>query len=350
MINSHFDVAVIGGGIMGLSTLYHLSKDTGLRVALFEQNRLGNGSTQKSGGFVRGFHHHRQDILWAHETLTFLRQYQNETGFKAIGCHYLLADVADGELHQSIRLMAKLGEELQLLEAEQLYTAVPQCQRNLVKRAIYEPGAGFADPLRTALFYAQLASDNGALYCEGARVKQINYDGVFRIELDDIGYTADKVSLNLGAWSAEFLAAMGHRSDSHPKAVQADTFICNTAMFPDTCLLDEVTDLYTRPFGNNQQLIGIATNRYDVPLVQELAPDAAQRRACLDKLDKTLNISTSKLLHSGARVGFDSYTADCRGRLYLSASVPGLCISEGWSGAGFKLAHGAGRFAAKLIL
>ena len=44
-IPSHADIVVIGGGIIGCSTAYHLARDHKANVIVLEQNKITSGST-----------------------------------------------------------------------------------------------------------------------------------------------------------------------------------------------------------------------------------------------------------------------------------------------------------------
>ena len=50
--NLKFDVAIIGGGIMGCSTAYHLAKNGWKDVILLEQGRLSGGTTWHAAGLL----------------------------------------------------------------------------------------------------------------------------------------------------------------------------------------------------------------------------------------------------------------------------------------------------------
>jgi len=49
---SHAEIVVIGGGIIGCSTAYHLARDHGADVVVLEQNQLTSGSTWHAAGLV----------------------------------------------------------------------------------------------------------------------------------------------------------------------------------------------------------------------------------------------------------------------------------------------------------
>ncbi len=52
--NNECDVLIIGGGLSGVSLLYHL-KNSGLKVILVERNRLGRGVTSRTTGKLTYF-------------------------------------------------------------------------------------------------------------------------------------------------------------------------------------------------------------------------------------------------------------------------------------------------------
>src|SRR5690606_39453565 len=54
---THARIVVIGGGIIGCSTAYHLARDHKAEVVLLEQGKLTSGSTWHAAGLVRSEEH-----------------------------------------------------------------------------------------------------------------------------------------------------------------------------------------------------------------------------------------------------------------------------------------------------
>ncbi len=85
-MNSHYRAVVIGGGVVGASVLYHLSKLGWTKVALIERSVLTAGSSWHAAG---GFHalnaNPNMAILQAY-TIDLLKEIEAESG-QAIGMH-----------------------------------------------------------------------------------------------------------------------------------------------------------------------------------------------------------------------------------------------------------------------
>ena len=87
---SHAEIVVIGGGIIGCSTAYHLARDHRADVVVLEQNQLSSGSTWHAAGLV--------GQLRSSASITQLLKYSVElysrleaetglaTGWKMTGC------------------------------------------------------------------------------------------------------------------------------------------------------------------------------------------------------------------------------------------------------------------------
>ena len=77
---SHASVVVIGGGIMGASTLYHLAKLGVTDAILLERNKLTSGTTWHSAAQVRALRHSRNLTRMIQYSVDLYSQLEQETG------------------------------------------------------------------------------------------------------------------------------------------------------------------------------------------------------------------------------------------------------------------------------
>jgi len=77
---SHASVIVIGGGIMGCSTLYHLAKFGVSDAVLLERNKLTSGTTWHSAAQVRALRHSRNLTRMIQYSVDLYSQLEQETG------------------------------------------------------------------------------------------------------------------------------------------------------------------------------------------------------------------------------------------------------------------------------
>jgi glycine cleavage system aminomethyltransferase T/glycine/D-amino acid oxidase-like deaminating enzyme len=218
-------IVIIGGGIMGCSVAYHLSRLGETDVVLLEQGRLTSGTTWHAAGLV--------GQLRAHESMTRLIRYSTElysrleaetglaTGWKQCGS---LAVARSAERMVQLRRTAAVAraygvacEVIGPAEAGKLY---PLMRTDDLQGAVWLPGDGKANPSDLTLALAKGARNSGVKIFEGVRAaapELLNVDGQRSVRTlqwrDKQGrqgtIAADIVVLAAGQWSRELGRQMG---------------------------------------------------------------------------------------------------------------------------------------------
>ena len=93
------DVAIIGGGIIGASIAYHLTKKGVRDVLVLERDRLGSGSTGKNAGGIRLQFSSEINVRLSLRSLPHIERFKEEIGvdpdFHQVG--YLFLITSDGD-------------------------------------------------------------------------------------------------------------------------------------------------------------------------------------------------------------------------------------------------------------
>jgi sarcosine oxidase subunit beta len=156
-MDANYDAVVIGGGIMGLSSAFQLSR-RGLKVAVLEKSIIGAGSSGKSSAIIR---QHYSNETTASMALHSLRVFQNfedivggECGFRETG-FLALTRVKDVQgLKENIQLQRAVGIQTELIDRVGVLEVMPVLETSDLGGAAYEPEAGYADPNLTLSSYA----------------------------------------------------------------------------------------------------------------------------------------------------------------------------------------------------
>ncbi len=158
---------VIGGGLVGCSILYHLTKLGWKDVVLLERDELTSGSTWHAAAGIHGLHDNNNISKLQYYTMQLYENLEKETGQ---GCGIFqpgalyLAQTPDRE-HQ-LRIQAAKAKyfqvefhELSQAEAEEMH---PLVNFDGIRCIMYEPDGGNVDPSGVTHAYAQGARNNGA--------------------------------------------------------------------------------------------------------------------------------------------------------------------------------------------
>ena len=181
------DVAIIGGGIVGLACAYALAR-RGASVSLFEKGRLGGEQSSRNWGFVRQQGRDPVEIPLMAESNRLWRQLETELEadieWEQQGNLALAATEADlSRYEEAAALCRQFGIKTNLLTGEAVARLVPGLAGPYVG-GLYTDSDGQADPLKATLAFARAAERHGArlyAYCavEGLRRCNGRIAGVF---------------------------------------------------------------------------------------------------------------------------------------------------------------------------
>jgi dimethylglycine dehydrogenase len=166
-MKTHAQAVVIGGGVIGCSILYHLTKLGWSDVMLLERDELTSGSTWHAAANIHGLHDNTNISRIQHYTMNLYKELEVETGqgcgvFQS-GSLYLAQ--TEAREHQ-LRLQAAKAKlygmnfyEITRSEAENLH---PLVNFDGIRCIMYEPDGGNVDPSGVTQAYATGARSRGA--------------------------------------------------------------------------------------------------------------------------------------------------------------------------------------------
>lgn len=175
-------VVIIGGGVVGCSVAYHLTKLGWSDVVLLERKQLTSGTTWHAAGLIAQ--------LRATANMTKLARYSQElygdleaetgvaTGFKRVGS-ITVALTGDRmeELSRSAAMARAFGVEIEEITTDEVKRRYEHLNTDGVVGGVYLPKDGQGDPANIALALAKGARQRGAVVRERVKVTGIARDG-----------------------------------------------------------------------------------------------------------------------------------------------------------------------------
>ncbi len=216
-------VCVIGGGVVGCSVLYHLTKLGWSDVMLLERSELTSGSTWHAAG---GFHTLNGDTNMAAlqgYTIRLYKELEEITGMSC-GLHHVggvtLADNRD-RFDMLLAERAKhrfMGLETEIVGPEDIAKIAPVTNTDGIIGALYDPLDGHLDPSGTTHAYAKAARMGGATIETHCKVISTTprADGTWDVVTDKGTVHAEHVVNAAGLWAREVAAMAGVYLPLHP--------------------------------------------------------------------------------------------------------------------------------------
>ena len=214
---SRAQVVVVGGGIIGASIAYHLTKRGVTDVLLLEQGQLTGGTTWHAAGLV--------SQLKPTHSLTRLATYSNRlfeeledetgqaTGYRAPGSISVAADLERWEeMRRGISMASTVGVDIREIDMDELQEKVPLLRTDDLVGALFIPKDGQTSPVDTTMALVKGARQGGATIVEGVAVQRLLKDGdtCIGVETED-GHTveAETVVMAAGMWTRHLAETIG---------------------------------------------------------------------------------------------------------------------------------------------
>lgn len=215
-MKSHARVVVIGGGVVGCSVLYHLTKFGWTDVVLVERSELTSGSTWHAAGGMHTINGDPNVAKLQKYTVELYKEIEAYSG-QDIGLHMtsgmmLAATPERFEWMKSILAKGRyLGLEAELLSPKEAHDLMPLIDPDQFVGAVFDPVEGHLDPYGTTHAYAKSARKNGAEIYLHTKVEDLvqRADGSWRVITDKGEIVAEHVVNCGGLWAREIGRMVG---------------------------------------------------------------------------------------------------------------------------------------------
>ena len=362
---SNTQVVIIGGGVVGCSLAYHLTKRGLKDVVLLERKQLTCGTTWHAAGLV--------GQLRATQNMTRLAQYTtglfgdleaetgHATGFAQFGSLSLATnDERFEELKRGASMARCFGVEVEVVSASEAQTMWPMINVDDVVGAVFLPKDGKVNPIGVTQAMAKGAKTGGAKIFEDTKVQAIHTkEGRITGVATDKGDIQAEVVVNCaGMWARE----VGRMAGANVPLHAAEHFYIVTENFegmapqlpvlrdPDNCayykedagkLLLGAFEPTAKPWGMD----GIPDDFSFTQLADDFDHFEPVLEAALKRLPALEKVGVQLFFN-----GPESFTPDDRYLLGPTPEVENFYVAAGFNSTGIQSSGGAGKVLADWIV
>jgi sarcosine oxidase subunit beta len=341
------DAIVVGGGVNGASTAFHLA-ERGIKTILLDRGEIAGASTGKSGGLVRMHYTNPYEARLANESLPYFLDWKHrvgvgDPGFARTGFIQTVSARNVSALHENVRMLQGIGVNTCIVNGDDVRRMQPWVDADDLIACAYEPDSGCAMPGDTARSFAQAAERLGAEIVTGAAVTALRVAGgrIVGVTTTQGEYDAPLVIVCAGVWSVPLFAEIGVALPVESYRTQVPLFRRQGAlplgMDGHMVFIDAALGSYFRPYGETETLIGARQRSRPVN-----SPDVYKQEADAEVIADAKQVLARRVPDmEGAAVtrhwaGILDMTPDHCPILEANIGADGLYLAAGFSGSGFK--------------
>jgi len=350
------DFVVIGAGIHGLTAAYHLAV-RGHSVTVLDKGDVAEGPTGAASGVVRAYYTNAFLAEVAQQSIAVLEELEassdTASGYRRTGGLYLHGPEEMEQVTENAHSLVRAGVPTTVLSVDQLAAAHPGLVLEGVGVGVWEPGAGIADPYRTALSYAQRLRALGVDLQLGSEVTAIEERaGAVSVRTaDGRSFAGGRLLITAGPWTAPLARLVGSElpliAERHVVGGLHDAK-AGPGTVIDHVLIDVVAGYYSRPWGDDGFVLGpLAATEATDP--DEFDPEVTQDEYTW-LADRAAARAPVRARATPARSWASLYDVSPDWQPVIGQIGESTFVDAGTSGHGFKLAPVLGDHVARLLL
>src|SRR5580704_5788183 len=372
--SEHYDVVLIGGGIIGSSVAMGLAQ-RGLRVAVADIDLRGRlSSSEKNAGGVRATWWQPVNITLCRESIRYYESIRDEVGFRQKGYLWLYDAENWPKACDRLEVQRALGHPIETLTPAEVNRRVPEIDRlEGIAGATFSPADGLINPNLLKEHYRTVATAAGAkfldrVYVQAADVASdevrlqclrsaapLNDDSLAHLMTDDgqaatppgppFELRANAAAITTGAWADDVLQIFGLKNYSEPIRRQICLVDNRVSNFEAYGMIVDTSGVY---FHNDGPHILAGYSPPDTPpghhfeydgepfFLNEVWPRMYARMS-----------SCERMKHAGGWAGLYEVSPD-RSAI-IGRAAPRIYEAHSFSGRGVMQSYGAGQALAELI-
>lgn len=351
-----YSFSIIGGGVIGCSVAYHLSKELGEDIVLLEKEFIASGSSGLAAGILSHQLWNKDDIELVRRSVDWIRRVsEKEEGFpfNQDGLLRLVCREDEVEpLKRSVSLQQGQGSDVKFLEPDEIADITSEIATDDVTGAAYCPDDSYVDPYQLCIYFAKSAEERGAAFFQKSEVRKIEKTrgGPFRLKTAKDVIECETVIVCAGPWSKNVGRMFGLGLPLKPYRTQ----VAITTPFMGEVRIPMVHDIsnsfYMKPETGGTILAGNGTESV------ESDPDNFKERAGFDFMTSISENMLRRLPRSEKAslvrgwAGLCTATPDRVPLIGFHSEVEGLFLAVGFNALGVMRAPAIGEIVSELAL
>jgi sarcosine oxidase subunit beta len=359
-------VVVVGAGIMGLSTAYHLAELGITDVTVVDKSYLCGGASGRNGGGVRAQWSSEDNVRLMLESIRMCREFAAKMKINVWlrqGGYLFLARTAAtrAQLESSVALQNECGLPTRMLTAAEAHRVVPELETEGIDAASYNPDDGVAFPWPFVWGYARAARARGVeiapwhevvgIDTTGGRIQavRVRASGPPRdaraADAPTVTIRTSKVVNAAGAWSPEVARLVGVDLPNRPHRHE----ICSTEPLKPWLkpLVADLSDGLYFSQSTRGEIVGGIGNEYVAPGLSQESSHAFLGKYAEALVRTCPVLGRVKVLRQWA--GCYDLTPDANPIVGPVRAVEDFYQASGFMGHGFMMAPVVGRLLAGVV-